>query len=95
MVESPHPKAQERLFQAYLSHDAFIFLIERDFLLEVVDDIFVGVDIEDEVEEFPEVEVVLPDTENLLFFWVFLVLSSEETGKLVVVVVDIVLVLIA
>lgn len=95
VVESPHPKAQERFFQAYLSHDAFVFLIERDFFLEVVDHILVGVGIEDEVEELPEVEVVLPDTENLLFLWVFLVLSSQETGKLVVVVVDIVLVLIA
>lgn len=95
MVKSPHPEAEERLLQADLCHNALVLLVERDFFLEVVDHIFVGVGIEDEVEELPEVEVVLPDTEDLLFFWVFLVLSSEEAGKLAVVVVDIVLVLTA
>lgn len=93
MVESPHSVAQERFFEADLSHNAFVLLVEGNLFLEVVDDVFVGVGIKDEVEELPEVEVVLPNTENLLFFGVFLVLSSEETGEFVVVVVDIVLVL--
>lgn len=95
MVKPPHSETEERFLKADLCHNALVLLVERDFFLEVVDHIFVGVGIEDEVEELPEVEVVLPDTEDLLFFWVFLVLSSEETGKLAVVVVDIVLVLIA
>ena len=93
MVESPHPEAQKRFFEADLGHNGFVFLVEGDFFLEVIDDVFVGIGIKDEVEELPEVEVVLANTENLLFLRVFLVLGSEEAGEFVVVVVDIVLVL--
>lgn len=95
VVEAPHPEAEEGFLQSYLSHSGFVLPIEGDLFFEVVDNIFVGVGIEDEVEELPEVEIVLQHAEYLLLLWVLLVLGSEETRKLVVVVVDIVLVLAA
>lgn len=92
MVESPHPEAEERLLQSNLGHNAFVLLIERNLFFEVIDHILVGVGIEDEVEKLPKVKIVLEDIKYLLFFWIFFILCSKETSKLVVVVVNIVLV---
>ncbi len=90
MVDSPHPIAQKRLFQSYLSHNSLVFFVKVNFFLEVFGCVFT--DINDHIEVFPKVKVVLYNIEDLLLLRVSAVLDREEVSKLTIKIIWVILI---